>query len=256
MNVLDLYKLLPKTNCGECPQKRCMAFAIRLKTDQDGLNECRYLSPERIEEIRSMLKEGDWRDGLIESLQREIQGLKLSEIGSNIGAIIRDQSIEIRCIGQDYIIDNNGKITPEPSNKWISILLLHYTRNHGKGDLTGEWASFSEFKGGLVKASTFERDCERPLKELFDELRERIDPIIERLGGSPINGMPADKAWMIDLLPRVRILILYSRGDEEFPSSLKIVFDRITGNFLDVESIVFVLEGFVHTIRSISRRSA
>jgi hypothetical protein len=68
--------------------------------------------------------------------------------------------------------------------------------------------------------------------------------------------MPADKAWMIDLLPRVRILILYSRGDEEFPSSLKIVFDRITGNFLDVESIVFLLEGLVHTIRSISRRSA
>lgn len=54
---------------------------------------------------------------------------------------------------------------------------------------------------------------------------------------------------MIDLLPKIRILILYSKGDDEFPSSLNIVFDRITGNFLHVESIIFLIEGLIHTLR-------
>ncbi|MFN3480249.1 MAG: DUF3786 domain-containing protein [Thermodesulfovibrionales bacterium] len=253
MNPLEIYKLLPRTNCGECSQKTCMAFAVYLKTGHEGINECRYLSPSTIERIRSMLNEGDWRDELLRSLKKEIQDLDVIKIGHEIGAVIRDNAIGIRCIGKDYLIDNNGNITPEPYNKWIGILLLHYIRNKGRGDFTGQWVSFSEFKGGLVKASTFQRDCEEPLRELFDVMNERIDQILQRLGGRPVSGFPAERAWMIDLLPRVRLLILYSKGDEEFPSSLKIVFDKVTGNFLDVESIIFLLEGFVHTLRMMAR---
>lgn len=253
MNPLEIYKHLPRTNCGECPQKTCLGFAIRLKTDTEGLKDCRYLDPSKVSEIRSMLKKGDWRDGLIGSLKKEVRGLDISKAGVELGATIRDSSIEIRCIGRDYLIDNEGNITPEPYNKWISILLLHYIRHQGRGDLTGQWVSFSELKGGLVKSSTFQRDCEEPLRELFDDLGDRIDPYIERIGGSPVHGWPVDKAWMINLLPKIRVLILYSKGDEEFPSSLKVVFDRITDNFLDVESIVFLLEGFVHTLRMMSR---
>lgn len=230
-----------------------MAFAVYLKTAHEGINECRYLSPSSIERIRSMLDEGDWRDELLKSLKEEIRDLDLTKIGHEIGAETGNNAIGIRCIGKDYLIDNNGDITPEPYNKWIGILLLHYIRNQGKGDFTGQWVSFSEFKGGLVKASTFQRDCEEPLRELFDVMNERIDQILKRIGGRPVSDFPAERAWMIDLLPRVRLLILYSKGDEEFPSSLKIVFDKVTGNFLDVESIIFLLEGFVHTMRMMAR---
>lgn len=230
-----------------------MAFAIHLRTNHDGLNECRHLDSTTVSEIRSMLNEGDWRDELINSLRKEVQDMDIVKIGSDIGASIKDKAIMISCIGKDYLIDTDGNITPEPYNKWISILLLHYIRNHGKGDFTGQWVSFSELKGGLVKSSTFQRDCEEPLRELFDVMNDRIDQILKRIGGRPVSGFTAERAWMIDLLPRVRLLILYSKGDEEFPSSLKIVFDKVTGNFLDVESIIFLLEGFVHTLRMMAR---
>lgn len=253
MNPLEIYKLLPRTNCGECPQKTCMAFAVSLKTSHAGINECRYLDQSKIEHIMSMLDEGDWRDELFQSLKKEVQNLDIIKIGLEIGAVIRDKAIEIRCIGRDYLIDNNGNITPEPYNKWIGILLLHYIRNQGKGNFTDQWASFSEFKGGLVKSSTFQRDCEEPLKELFDIRVDKVEESLKRLGGMSVSGFPAERAWILDLLPRVRILLLYSKGDEEFPSSLKIVFDKVTGNFLDVESIIFLLEGLVHTLRMMAR---
>ncbi len=230
-----------------------MAFAINLKTSREGLSECKYIHPSKVNEIQSMLKQGDWRDELIRSLKGELEDIDIVLAAPGLGARIRDDSIEIHCIGINYLIDKKGNIIPEPRNKWISILLLHYIRNKGKGEFTGQWMSFSELKGGLVKSSTFKRDCEEPLRELFDNLMDRINPYLEMIGARPISGFPADRAWMIDLLPKIRILILYSEGDNEFPSSLNIVFDRITGNFLDVESIIFLIEGLVHTLRMMSR---
>ncbi len=253
MDPLEIYKRLPKTNCGECPQKTCMAFAIYIKTNPEELDKCKHVDSSKLAEIRGLLNKGDWRDELIASIKKEIQEIDISKAGPELGAVTSNNGMVIRCIGRDYLIDQDGNISPEPYNKWLSILLLHYIRTLGKGELSGQWVSFSEFKGGLVKASTFQRDCEEPLREMFDELGNRVELYLERIGGKRVSGFPADSAWVMDILPKVRVLLLYSKGDDEFPSSLNIVFDKITGEFLDVESIIFLLEGFVHTLRMMSR---
>jgi len=43
VNVLEIYKLLPKTNCGMCGEKTCMAFALKLTTGSKELSECKPL---------------------------------------------------------------------------------------------------------------------------------------------------------------------------------------------------------------------
>jgi len=43
-NVLDIYKLLPGTNCRECGSPTCMAFAATLRSDSTKLSLCPYLS--------------------------------------------------------------------------------------------------------------------------------------------------------------------------------------------------------------------
>jgi ArsR family metal-binding transcriptional regulator len=43
-NVLDIYKILPKTNCRECGSPSCMAFAAALRNDSAKLTLCPYLS--------------------------------------------------------------------------------------------------------------------------------------------------------------------------------------------------------------------
>ena len=40
---LDIYKLLPKTNCGECKSPTCLAFAMRVAQKQAALALCRPL---------------------------------------------------------------------------------------------------------------------------------------------------------------------------------------------------------------------
>lgn len=43
-NALEIYKLLPKTNCKECGSPTCMAFAAALRNDPSRRSSCRHLS--------------------------------------------------------------------------------------------------------------------------------------------------------------------------------------------------------------------
>jgi hypothetical protein len=253
MNPLGIYKHLPKKNCGECAPKTCMAFAVSLSSDPEWLGQCRFIGPEERISILSMLGKGDWREELVRSLGDEVSALNLAEIAPGIGCFMRDDALIVRCMGEEYAVGSDGKISPDTRNPWIKILLLHYVRNRGRGEFTGKWVSFSELKGGLMKASTFQRECEEPLRRLMDEHADRATFMLERTGSSRVSGYPADHAWSLDLLPRIRTLILYHHGDEEFPSSLKMLFDAVTGEFIDVETLIFLCEGLVHTVERATR---
>ncbi|MGQ9478395.1 MAG: (Fe-S)-binding protein, partial [Candidatus Bipolaricaulia bacterium] len=55
LTVIDIYKLLPKTNCKECGEPTCMAFATKLINEQTAIGQCKPLfAPER-QEMRERL---------------------------------------------------------------------------------------------------------------------------------------------------------------------------------------------------------
>jgi len=43
---LDIYKLMPKTNCGECKSPTCLAFAMRVAQKQATIDDCPYVTEE------------------------------------------------------------------------------------------------------------------------------------------------------------------------------------------------------------------
>jgi acetyl-CoA decarbonylase/synthase complex subunit gamma len=46
LSALDIYKLLPKTNCKKCGSPTCLAFAMRLVAKKGSLEECPHISEE------------------------------------------------------------------------------------------------------------------------------------------------------------------------------------------------------------------
>ena len=42
LTALDIYKVLPKTNCGECGVPTCLAFAMQLATKKAAIDACPY----------------------------------------------------------------------------------------------------------------------------------------------------------------------------------------------------------------------
>lgn len=53
LSGLEIYKLLPKTNCGECGFPTCLAFAMQLAAGKAELEKCPDVSPEAAEALGS-----------------------------------------------------------------------------------------------------------------------------------------------------------------------------------------------------------
>lgn len=251
MNVLGLYKHLPRTNCGLCKAKQCMAFAVALAKGEADPDECPTLPNEARRELRGGSGQGDWRESLLGELRKEVVALHLEDIAAGLGAGLRDGSLSIRCLGRDFLMGPDGTIRATgPLSPWMQILLLHYVRTRGNATISGTWVSFTDLKAGLMKSKSFARDCEEPLRALFDRDPRPVERALERLGGLRQAGTPAPIAWKIFALPRVPVLILYWPQDEEFPSKIKVLFDATADRFLDVESLTFLIEGLVKNIES------
>ena len=48
---IQIYKLLPKTNCKECGEPTCLAFAMKLAAGKAELAKCPYVSDEAKEQL-------------------------------------------------------------------------------------------------------------------------------------------------------------------------------------------------------------
>ena len=46
MTGLQIFKLLPNTNCKECGYPTCLAFAMKLAAGKEALKKCPYASEE------------------------------------------------------------------------------------------------------------------------------------------------------------------------------------------------------------------
>jgi ArsR family metal-binding transcriptional regulator len=57
LKALDLYKLLPGTNCKECGEPACLAFAVKLAGQEAGILKCGPLFSGKYQEKRKVLIE-------------------------------------------------------------------------------------------------------------------------------------------------------------------------------------------------------
>ena len=53
LSGLQIYKLLPKTNCKECGFPTCLAFAMKLAAQQAELSACPYVSEDAKQQLAS-----------------------------------------------------------------------------------------------------------------------------------------------------------------------------------------------------------
>jgi len=257
MNALELYKRLPRKNCGECRQKYCMPFALALIKGEAEVSECSYLSPEDVDELKKKIVHTDWREDLILRLREDIRDIDFSEVAPYIGAALKDKSLVLECMGREFMMDATGEVTTHGFlTPWMKILLLHYVKTGGRADAGGKWGSFSELKSGMVKASSFMRDCEEPLREMFDHGLQKMQSVLERSGAEDRDDFPTPYAWHMSLLPKIPVIILYWAADNEFASKVKVLFDSAADKFLDVESLIFLVEGLVYNIEASLSRTA
>jgi len=58
VDIIEVYRLLPKIDCRQCPARSCMAFAKAVSEDPEKLSECVRITTNGLMMIEALLCEG------------------------------------------------------------------------------------------------------------------------------------------------------------------------------------------------------
>jgi hypothetical protein len=156
-------------------------------------------------------------------------------------------------IGMSYpdFIARDPQTSDELSLDVQAILLFHFQTSRGTS-LVGRWIAFSELPDGRFYASAFQGYTGAALVQAINGEKQAFDHACTTLQGIPVE--IGDSAYMFNPLPRIPILAVYWEGDEDFPSSVQVLFDASVVHHLPTD--VCAILGSMLTRRLIKARSA
>ncbi len=249
MNLLDIYKKLPRINCGECPAKTCMAFAVKLANRELSLSECIKLTEQARKGIDAMLSDvRDWKEKRLEELFKEISQINFQDIAEGIGAVGGKDFLKIHYLGKTVSISHSD--FEDKLNLWDKLLILMYIKNSGNKPLSGTWTAFRDLKNGLLRAPGFNEICEAPLAKMFGENKEGFLKKIVLLGAKKVTGFSAEYSFIVYPLPKIPFLVLLWSAQENFESVCKVLLDSTAAEYLDIEALLYLGQAVVMAIKS------
>jgi hypothetical protein len=255
--ALDVYKILPQTNCSKCLLPSCLAFAAAIVANRKKLQDCPDLEPERIAEFSAKYQSSGYMEvdqaEFIDKLQQKMAAINLETVAPLIGATVKDDRIIINSMGKDFVFDRQGNMTSECHIiPWVQAPLLSYITYKTHVDITGKWISFREIKGGIEWQALFTSRCEEPLRKLADGNPTLLNDLIDLFMGKTIDWYEADIALILYPMPKIPILICYQAPEDDLESKLTIFFDECCSTNLHIKSIFTLCSGLVQMFTKIA----
>ncbi len=113
-----------------------------------------------------------------------------------------------------------------------ALLLYHFSTSDGS-PLDGRWISFAELPDGLFYNKAFQGYTGNELVRAFRSSYDDFGRAAERLGGLRLSF--GDASFSFRALPRLALMAVFWRGDEDFPASIQILFDANAGRHLSTD---------------------
>jgi len=112
-------------------------------------------------------------------------------------------------------------------------MIMYYFHSSKGSPATGNWISFSELADGQFYNSAFQGYTAKKLTQYFQTDYDNFKARNEAQRGVKVDF--GDGAFRYQILPQIAILIVYWKGDEEFPPSYKILFEDIADYHLPTD---------------------
>jgi hypothetical protein len=254
---LELYKHLPRTNCGRCGCSTCLAFAAAVIRSEKRLSDCPFLDEKtagRIDSaIRRQVNLDSIRDEQLSALKKKLSGVDILSRAEALGARRSGGWIVVPCLGKDFELDLKGGLASQcHTHAWFSLPFLDYVL-HSRGVApSGRWVPFRELKHGRTWNPLFEQRCEKPLKRLADAYSDLFADLVGMFSGiSSSDLFDADVSVVLQPFPKVPLLICYWRPEDGMDSKLHLFFDDTAEENLSIESLFTVGTGIARMLERI-----
>ena len=257
---LDIFKALPKTNCRDCGEASCLAFAAAVIKKHTQLSLCPHLDRETIkgleEHITTQMTMEEKQQERLDGLKRQLLDVDLESRAKALGARFNGGELTIQCLGKDFSVDSQGRISSQcHTHPWFAIPFVSYIL-FGKGkEVTGKWVTFRNLKGGFDWDNFFNEQCPRKLKMLADAHSELFGDLISLFGATTAkNYLESDISVVLHPFPKVPMMVCYWKSEGDLDSDLKVFFDSTADQNLGTDTVFGLGTGIVRMLEKIMER--
>ena len=258
-NLMEIFKLLDKSNCRKCNEATCLAFAAAVFNGARQLSDCPTLDPKIIaqysgsETVKTMEQEAE---EAIQQLQQEIEKIDLSSVAQRIGGTCKNGKLTLKVMGKDFSVDQRGAIfTDIHVHMWVAGPVLNYILFGGSGKVTGNWVPMRELKGGKDWYRLFGQRCEKPIKKVADTYTDLFDDMVHLFSGHQVERhFESDISVVLKPLPKLPVLICYWKPEDGLESDLHLFFDEAAEDNLNIESIYTLGAGLALMFEKLAHR--
>ena len=193
----------------------------------------------------------------------ELAELDPADVCRRSGAEQKGEGYLIRVLGEDYLLIPHERqmryanVDREDGDESVTSTLcfavVHYLLNARDIPCSDELVAASELKGGkLFFAAGAHSPDFAPLADVFSASQQAVERAAEGLGGRRVAH--GDAAVEIRALPRLPITYIFWQGDEEFPASISMLFDRTAEQQLPLDVILAIGQETMRRLAEVARQ--
>ncbi len=264
ISSLEIYKILPGTNCGDCGHPTCLSFVNDLIFQKKPPEACPHLRQADIQKIKDLVRSGSSQKlesygevmfHPLETALKRVQSLNFSYLSAVMGggtiyqhennSLVVPYLNSLLTITKNEARDEAGHLLPPG----FQTALYNYLATVQKIHPQNTWVSFKELPGAVFLSSYFVNNVEGMVSGQFSTRSDLLLKSAVSLGGQVIeneNISPADVKLSFILIPKVNIRLLFwdSVPEEGLPAVATFLFDA--GIYqLDLESLTYLIEELV-----------
>ena len=258
-NAMEVFKLLDKSNCRQCLEPTCMAFAGAVFKGVKRIEECPRLSADIIEKYKDNGHEKPGADQVSESLERLKRAVAATDLASKAAALggrFSEGRLTIKVMGKDVSVDSQGNVfTDIHTNPWIIAPFLNYVVQGSDEAVSGKWVPFRELPNGRIRNGLFVQQCETRMKKVADSYPDFFEDIIRLFNGKHVEKhYQADISLVLHPLPKMPLLICYWLPDDGIASDFHLFFDADAETHLSIDSVFSLGAGMARMFEKLALR--
>jgi hypothetical protein len=165
----------------------------------------------------------------------QLAWLGAARAGENWRLTVLNSPLEVR-LGDGRVLGSDGS----PVRPACQIIVLHYLGLRQRPELGEPELTFAHLPDGRVYAVNYEARVIRRLCATSGRDADTLRAAASAVGARPAEG--GSLAFDIDVLPRLRLRLIWHAGDEEFGPSATILLPRNIAALFCIEDVVVLSE--------------
>lgn len=159
--------------------------------------------------------------------------------------------------GEEYVISSGDFSvhrvdSDQRSSSFTQSLIVTYLATADGTTPSSRWVGFRELPDGLFYAQAFRGYTGVRLVHGLEGQIEAFRSAAEALGGKPLGAI-GDAGYAFTVLPRLHLAVVYWRGDEEFPSQARVLFEDSAANYMPTDGLAILGSQLVGRILKAAR---